>query len=339
MAVRVVVGFVIAAAVGGIVACNSGSPAEPTPPAAGGSGPGYSGRTVDVITGAPIAGVTLEVSGAGAVVSDSAGTFTVGGDSQARRAVKASSPQTVERSTYLPIPDAEARLSLIPSSFDLAAFDAMFRSGGDGILRRWVNAPSLVVERAALRFTRTGAPSYTATGDLMSPSEANRLVEDLQWALEQLSGGTFTAFANVRVESTPAGSTVQTQHAGAVFVARYEGLARTTNFDGYTGWSWSGAGHMVRASMMLDRDYDATAPSLSRRALRAHEMGHALGWMHLETRTSVMNPRNPTLPTDFDRMGATIAFNRLPLNRTPDIDVAPASAKQLDNRIYSFGDY
>ena len=339
MAVRVVVGFVIAAAVGGIVACNSGSPAEPTPPAAGGSGPGYSGRTVDVITGAPIAGVTLEVSGAGAVVSDSAGTFTVGGDSQARRAVKASSPQTVERSTYLPIPDAEARLSLIPSSFDLAAFDAMFRSGREGILRRWVNAPSLVIERAALEFTRTGAPSYSATGNLMSEDEAARLVEDLRWALGELSGGAFRDFANVRITATPATGTVETQQAGAVFVARYDGLEPKTKFAGYTSWSWNGSGHMVRASMMLDRGYDATAPSLSRRALRAHEMGHALGWMHLEDRTSVMNPRNPSLPTDFDRMGATIAFNRLPLNRTPDVDVAPASAKQLDNRIYSFGDY
>ena len=70
-----------------------------------------------------------------------------------------------------------------------------------------------------------------------------------------------------------------------------------------------------------------------------HELGHALGWRHLEGRASVMNPRNPRTPTAFDRAGAAIAFQRPPLNRSPDVDASPATINRLDDRIYSAGDY
>ena len=74
--------------------------------------------------------------------------------------------------------------------------------------------------------------------------------------------------------------------------------------------------------MYLDRGFDRD--DNRRRLLRIHELGHALGYQHVESRTSIMNPSVGPEPTDFDRLGAIIAFARPAGNRSPDID--PASS-------------
>jgi hypothetical protein len=76
--------------------------------------------------------------------------------------------------------------------------------------------------------------------------------------------------------------------------------------------------------MYLDRDFDRN--DSRRRLLRIHELGHALGWQHVTSRTSIMNPAIGPEPTDFDRAGAVIAFQRPPGNRSPDTD--PESSKR-----------
>jgi hypothetical protein len=54
--------------------------------------------------------------------------------------------------------------------------------------------------------------------------------------------------------------------------------------------------------------------------LRIHELGHALGYQHVTSRTSIMNPALGPEPSQFDREGAIIAFQRPPGNRAPDTD-------------------
>ena len=73
---------------------------------------------------------------------------------------------------------------------------------------------------------------------------------------------------------------------------------------------------------MIDRGFD-TSNSPFRRSMHAHEFGHALGYNHVTLRTSVMNSDARTEPTPFDRDGATLAFERTPLNKSPDIDPDP----------------
>jgi hypothetical protein len=77
--------------------------------------------------------------------------------------------------------------------------------------------------------------------------------------------------------------------------------------------------------MFLDRDFDHD--DVRRRLLRIHELGHALGYQHVTTRASIMNPAIGPDLTDTDRAGAVVAFQRPPGNKAPDID--PSSTSRL----------
>ena len=156
----------------------------------------------------------------------------------------------------------------------------------------------------------------------MSDGEVSDLLADLRWALPQLTGNTFTAFADEQPESAAEGERVRVSRTGLIVVARYDGLTSATGYWGYTRWAWNGAGELQAGIVMLDRGFE-TSGSQYRRSLRAHEFGHALGYTHVSARNSVMNPDARTEPNAFDKDGAKIAFQRPPLNRSPDIDPDP----------------
>ena len=82
------------------------------------------------------------------------------------------------------------------------------------------------------------------------------------------------------------------------------------------------AGGHGRRDLSRQQAYDRS--SENRRLLRIHELGHALGYLHVTKRTSIMNPAIGPAPTEFDRHAAMIAFERMPGNLSPDSDVADA---------------
>lgn len=277
------------------------------------------GTLVDGLTQQTLPGVLVRIDGVGETTTGADGSFSLAAaDPQVFRAVTVTSPTTVERSTRLRVPGPAATLTLIPASLDLAAFNQMFR-GSNGELHRWVVAPDLVVERRVLQFSSIGASESTALAATLSDSEVSALVADLEWSLAQLTSNTFTRFANVRVDLANESASVRVSTPNAIHVARYEGLTTGTGYWGYTRWSWNGLGEMQAGIVMLDRNFE-TSGSPYRRSLRAHELGHALGYQHVTSRDSVMQSHARTEPTGFDRDGARIAFLRPPRNRTPDTD-------------------
>ena len=72
--------------------------------------------------------------------------------------------------------------------------------------------------------------------------------------------------------------------------------------------------------MFLDRDFDRD--DSRRRLLRVHELGHALGYQHVENADVDHESGDRPEPTDFDRAGALIAFQRPVGNKSPDVDPA-----------------
>ena len=295
----------------------------PVPP----SGPPASGRTLDAISEQPLAGVTVRIDGFGETKTSGDGTFNLTGAGVAGAvALTASSSMTVERHTRIRYPAEAPTLTLIPRSISLTAFDEMFRARGG--LHRWVQAPRLVIQRRVLQFTNINDGSYIATGAVITDAEVNELLADLSWALPQLSDGTFRSFAGVQVETAAAQEAVPVARPGFIVVARYEGLSAATTYWGYSRWAWNTAGEVEAGVMILDNAFELSG-SPFRRSLRAHELGHTLGYDHVTTCPSVMNAAARLDPTPFDLDAARIAFQRLPLNQSPDTDPDPIVVKRM----------
>lgn len=287
--------------------------ADPEPP-----GPSITGHVMDILSGEPLSAVTVRVGGGGQATSGADGAFSVAAAAATGpNRVTLTSTSTIERRTLIDPAGGDAALSLIPLGFDLVSFDEMFRARGG--LHRWVAPPRLVVERRVLRFTGTNAMSYEAGEAVMTEDEAAILAADLEAALPLLTGGTFAAFASVDVVTSDIGEDVRIGEDGRILVARFEGLTAAISAWGYGRWAWNDAGEVQQGAVMLDREFDGRDGSY-RRSLRTHELGHALGYDHVSKDTSVMHVSGRIGPTSFDHDATRIAFERKPLNRSPDVD-------------------
>jgi hypothetical protein len=323
---RVMTAAFVVAAIAAVSGCthssSSSSSTSPSPTPAGATG--VSGQVLDGVTGQSVPGATIRVDGIGDVSGAADGTFALGsggGAAAVLRSVTVSSASTVDRSTWAVVPGAPLTLTLMPSSLDLTAFNQMFR-GNSGELHRWTSAPALVLQRRALRFTNLTDVSYIASSTVMPDAEADSILADLGWALPQLSANVFPSFSNVQRDTASEGDSVPGFRPGIVVVALADGLTSSTGYAGYTRWAWNGAGEMVDALIVIDRGVDGSG-SAYRRTVRAHELGHALGYNHVTARPSVMDATARTEPNQFDRDGARIAFQRPVLNRSPDADPKP----------------
>lgn len=228
----------------------------------------------------------------------------------------------VSRQTALRVPGADATVSMIPSTFNLGAFDELLRVTH---LQRWTVAPPLIVQSRVLQFVSVNAATATGLDEVMTPQEREDLEADLTWALPQLTGNAFGAFAGITRPDMDAGASMQVLNTGAITVARYAGLTAATSYWGYARWQFRTDGTVIGGTIMLDRDFDRSG-SVFRRSLRAHELGHALGYTHVSgSGLSVMHPAATLEPTLFDRQATLIAFQRLPGNMRPDADPSGAS--------------
>jgi len=281
-----------------------------------------SGTVVDALSDQRIGGVTILIDGVGQTTSSSDGTFSIAvGNPDQIRSVRMTGASAIERVTRLRVPGAGALLNLIPSAIDLAAFDQMFRAN-DGVLHRWVSPPRIVIQRRALQFTTTSEAQYRATSAVMTDVEVSQVLSDLVGALASLTGGTFTGFAEQRVEMAAEGDMVTVIRPGWIVVARYQGLTAANAYWGYTRWAWNGAGEVQAASVMFDYAFEASASPYTR-SLHAHELGHALGYNHVTIQPSVMRIDARLDVTEWDRDVSRVAFLRPPLNRSPDVDPDP----------------
>jgi len=310
-----------------LAACGgSNPPAAPTPTPAPTPAPVASttGRVVNALTDAGAAGVAIGGDRIVPTSSDASGNFLLAATAAGTPTVGFSGSGFVSRMTTVRVPGPAASVSLIPAAFDLRAFDEMFRVSE---LLRWTAAPPLVVETRTLQFTATGDADFTALDDQMTDAEYASVVADLQWALPQLTGNQFTAFASVTRQTSAVGARVHILNTGSITVARYVGLTQATSFWGFSRWFFRGDGTITSGESMLDRDFERSgSPFL--RSLRSHELGHALGCNHVTLRASVMNAAARLEPNDFDRDASRIAFERPPGNSTPDVDPDGISANR-----------
>jgi hypothetical protein len=275
------------------------------------------GLAVNAVDGSGAAGLSVRVSTAPAATTDASGYFRTAVDKPGSHSTTITGPGIVERQTIVTSPTTErARLSVIPASFDIAAFNEMFRSA-NARLQRWTTRPALVVIASVMAY-RVPADEYTATDERMSDDEVAQLVAHLTGGLSLLTGGTYTSFARVDVERPASGTRALVTRAGTIVVGRYNGILTFAQTIGYGRWAENPDGSVNGGAMFLDWNFDRD--DARRRLLRIHELGHALGYLHVESRTSIMNPAIGPEPTDFDRAAAIVAFQRQPGNVSPDTD-------------------
>lgn len=193
------------------------------------------------------------------------------------------------------------------SALDATALDEMLR-GTKGRMQRWTAAPELVVLDSVMEYRSGDRADYPATADVLKDTEVSAMVEDLTGALALLSGNAFQEFSAVKREHVTAGSAVRITRPNQIVVGRYRGVQAQLKTIGLGGRSAKADGTITAAAILLDDDFDRT--NTARRLLRIHELGHALGYNHVQSRTSIMNPRIGPEPTDFDRRAASIAFAR-----------------------------
>jgi len=279
------------------------------------------GVAVSALDGAPAAGLSVQVGAAKVVTTDAAGRFTTEISGPGDYTAVVSGAAVVERRTMVTGPSSvPARLSLMPAAFDIHAFDEMFRTA-NARLQRWTTRPSLVVLASVMNY-RGEADEFAATSESMTDDEVSVLIAHLNEGLSLMTGGTYTSFAEVKIEGPASGERTSVVRAGAIVVGRYNGVQTFASTIGYGRWAENGDGSVAGGAMFLDSRFDKNDDR--RRLLRIHELGHALGQLHVETRPSIMNPSIGPEPNEFDRGGAIIAFARPVGNKSPDVD--PTSA-------------
>lgn len=181
-----------------------------------------------------------------------------------------------------------------------------FLEGSAGHREAWSQVPDLVILSSVMEFTAGNVTGgFAATGEAVSDDDLAGLAADMREALTALTGGRLTDFASVRVEAVAPGATVKLFRRGQIVVGRFRGVQAVAGTLGYGGRT-TRQGAITAGAVILDQDFDRG--SGDRHLLRTHELGHALGYNHVESRRSVMNPRVGADLTDFDRIAIERAF-------------------------------
>lgn len=275
------------------------------------------GQAVNALDGSAGPGVSVRVGDSRAVVTDAAGAFQVDVGAAGTYAAVLHGGAFVDRETSVAAPGDRARLSLIPSSFDLDAFDQMYRTS-HGQLQRWTTQPRLVLVATVMNYRGANGDEYAATREQMTDDEVSLMLAHLAEGLTMLTGGTYSSFASVDIERPSSDARVSFARDGKIVVGRFNNIVAFASTIGYGSWSERSDGSIGGGALFLDSDFDRT--DARRRLLRIHELGHALGYQHVTSRPSIMNPSIGPEPSDVDRAGAIIAFQRPPGNKSPDVD-------------------
>jgi hypothetical protein len=195
------------------------------------------GQTVSAIDGSAAPNLTVRVGTRELVTTDGSGFFQVDVGSPGTFATLVRGGVVVERETTVNGPSSErTRVSLIPSDFDLTAFDELARTSNSR-LQRWTSRPSLVVLGTVMNLRTVSSEDHFASGDQLNEQEIADMVAHLTEGLALLTGNTFTSFASVEVERPQPGESVNTVRTGKIVVGRYNGVSWLAHTIGYGRWA------------------------------------------------------------------------------------------------------
>ena len=177
--------------------------------------------------------------------------------------------------------------------------------GTEGPRNRWTRAPQLKVLVSVMEYKPGKNVEYVATGEQLSGQDIDELIADLTNGLGLLTADTFE-FARVERHAVAPGAAAPVSQLNTIVVGRFNGVRKALGTIGLGGRETRADGTIRAGAILLDNEYDRT--NSKRRLLRTHELGHALGYNHVESRESIMNPRIGSEPNAFDREAVLLAF-------------------------------
>lgn len=310
------------------------APTEMPPPEPDPAGPTYQTAVRVVSALEPLLGLSLATMTVGTGVErqiDASGGSVIVTKAPGTVPLVVRHPAFLERETRVKVPaDRLVDLSLIPSTLDFAAFEE-FAPRANG-LRRWTSNPRLVVLTHAVDFSGAalGFLDYPVIDRRMSDAQLNCLASGIAASLEDMSGG-HLSWSAVGIQEVVPGSRFRTDQTpeGTIVV-----LPAISLGAGGRGTAYSGADSSVLTRGAVWMSVEGQNFCLTSLLYR-HELGHALGYLHVTRRLSIMGVGLPPALTDFDRHVIEILFQRPPGNRTPDRDPSGASVNAVRRAVPS----
>jgi hypothetical protein len=279
-----------------------------------------------------IGGVTVSANGLGEAITDGTGAFKLNAASAGLYSLALRKGGFIDRSTRMRAPGDSPGISVIPDSFDLAAFEEFSpRSSG---LRKWRSNPVLVIYRTMVDY-RTASADFTEYEFVdrdQGDSNAGCVASHLQAAIREMSGGALS-FDSVRIEAAAPGTRINIlgQPEGTVVALSTKNLLFAGRAIGYVG-----SQALTYSRGMILFNADSLQPCAGFESVRytfTHELGHVLGyaWNHMTKASSIMGAFPPPsfAPTAFDRDAIAIIYQRPVGNTAPDIDPGEYSLNVL----------
>jgi hypothetical protein len=248
--------------------------------------------------------------------TDSGGFFTLDANRSAYPLLL-THPDFIDRRTAAVLPANGLHLSMIPSTFDRAAFEEFAPRATTTGLRRWIENPSLIVLTNVVDYDGVAFDPLVTTRQVPD-AEFGCMLDGVQRAIRPMSDSVMT-FTKVDVVSPPAGSrfSIPSTPEGTIVLVVARGLLANGRAAAFAGVQ---PNVLVRGVVWVSADNLPLCGSTASRVY-PHELGHALGYQHVTLEPSVMSGIQPTSAlTLFDRDAIRIVYQRPPGNRSPDVD-------------------
>jgi hypothetical protein len=304
-------------AIGATMNCGRVAPTSPGEPPSPVVAIDATGQVVAI--GSPVSGISnVVISGVGLISArtDASGFFSIN-TRTSTYPLLLTHPDFVERRTAAILPASGLHVSMIPLTFDRAAFEELAPRAGDTGLRRWTADPSLIVLTNVVEYDGV-AYDPLVTDRRVPDADFGCLVSGVQRAIAPMSDNVMT-FKKVDVVSPPAGSrfSIPGTTEGTIVVAVARGLSANGRASAFAGIRPE---VLVRGVVWVSAENFPLCGSTAARVY-PHELGHALGYQHVTLEASVMSGIQPTSAlTGFDRDAIRIVYQRPPGNRAPDVD-------------------